>query len=51
MARAFHQALQGAGVETGLMKHPDEPHGISQPRHRADKLRQILDWFGKYSEE
>ena len=51
MARAFHQALRGAGVETGLVIFPNEAHGISQPRHRADKLQRILDWFENHSGE
>ncbi len=49
MARAFHQALLGAGVETGLVIYPNESHGIRQPRHRADKVRRIVEWFDKYS--
>ncbi len=49
MAKAFHQALLGAGVPTGLVIYPNESHGIKQPRHRADKIRRIVDWFEKYS--
>ena len=49
MARAFHQALLGAGVETGLVIYPNESHGIRQPRHRADKVRRIVDWFELHS--
>ena len=48
MARAFHQALLGAGVETGLVIYPDESHGIRQPRHQADKIRRILEWFERH---
>ncbi len=49
MGRAFHRALFQAGVPTGLIIYPDEPHGIRQPRHRADKLNRILDWFDQHS--
>ncbi len=49
MARAFHQALLGAGVETGLVIYPNESHGIRQPRHRADKIRRIVEWFEGHS--
>lgn len=45
MGKAFHQALLHAGVPTGLVIYPDESHGIRQPRHRADKLARILEWF------
>ncbi len=48
MARAFHQALLGAGVETGLVIYPNESHGIRQPRHRADKISRIVRWFDEY---
>ena len=49
MGKAFHQALLSSGVPTGLIIYPNEPHGIRQPRHRADKLQRILDWFEKHS--
>lgn len=49
MGQAFHQALLGAGVPTGLVIYPDEPHGIRQSAHRADKLRRILAWFEEHS--
>ena len=49
MGKAFHQALLSAGVPTGLIIYPNEPHGIRQPRHRADKLQRILDWFEEHS--
>lgn len=45
MGRAFHQALLRVGVQTQLVIYPNERHSIAQPRHRADKLRRILDWF------
>ena len=50
MGRAFHQALLGAGVSTQLVIYPNERHAIAQPRHRADKLQRILDWFERHSE-
>ena len=45
MGRAFHRALLRTGVPTQLVIYPDERHAIAQPRHRADKLRRILNWF------
>ena len=45
MGRAFHQALLRADVQTQLVIYRNERHSIAQPRHRADKLRRILDWF------
>lgn len=50
MGKAFHQALLSAGVATGLIIYPNESHGIRQPRHRADKLQRILDWFEEHSD-
>lgn len=51
MGKAFHQALLRAGVQTQLVIYPNERHSISQPRHRADKLRRILDWFESGAQE
>jgi dipeptidyl aminopeptidase/acylaminoacyl peptidase len=51
MGRAFHQALLRAGVRTQLVIYPNERHSITQPRHRADKLRRILDWFERGRQE
>ncbi len=48
MAKAFHQGLLRAGVETGLVIYPDESHIIRQPRHQADKIRRIVQWFEKH---
>lgn len=45
MGRAFHRALLQAKVHTQLVIYPQERHAISQPQHRADRLRRILDWF------
>ena len=51
MGRAFHQALLRAGAQTQLVIYPNERHSIAQPRHRADKLRRILDWFKRSGQE
>ena len=45
MGMAFHQALLARGVPTQMVIYPDEGHGIRQPRHRADVLRRVLNWF------
>ncbi len=50
MGQAFHRALLQAGVQTQLVIYPEERHAISQPRHRADKLKRILDWFEAHGE-
>jgi dipeptidyl aminopeptidase/acylaminoacyl peptidase len=51
MGRAFHQSLLRAGVQTELVIYSNERHSITQPRHRADKLRRILDWFDGNGQE
>ncbi|MFP6764847.1 MAG: S9 family peptidase [Planctomycetaceae bacterium] len=51
MGRAFYQALRRADVQTQLVIYPNERHSIAQPRHRADKIRRILDWFKRGRQE
>ncbi len=48
MGRMFYESLKASGVETGMVIYPDEGHGIRQPRHRADVLRRVLDWFAEH---
>jgi dipeptidyl aminopeptidase/acylaminoacyl peptidase len=34
-----------------FVRFPEESHGLAvlgTPRHRLERLRIILDWFGKY---
>ena len=49
MGQAFHQALLQTGASTQLVIYPNERHAISQPRHQADKLQRILDWFERHA--
>ncbi len=51
MGRAFHRALLQAKVQTQLVIYPQERHEISQPQHRTDRLRRILDWFETHTED
>jgi len=44
-AEEMYIALKKLGVETVLVRYPDEGHGVRQPAHRADYYRRILDWF------
>ncbi|HJN08088.1 MAG TPA: S9 family peptidase [Pirellulaceae bacterium] len=49
MGRAYYQSLSARGVPTQMVIYPDEGHGIRQPRHRADVLRRVLNWFDRHS--
>jgi dipeptidyl aminopeptidase/acylaminoacyl peptidase len=51
MGRASHQALMRTGVQTQLVIYPNERHSITQPRHRANKLWRIRDWFERGGQE
>ena len=44
---AYH-ALRAAGVPTGLVLYPAEPHGFKRPANRADRDRRMLGWFLAY---
>lgn len=44
-------ALKRLGVDTKLVRFPDEPHGLSRggrTDRRVARLTQIMDWFDKY---
>ena len=50
-AEQLFTALKKQGVDTELVRFPDEGHGLSrrgQPIHRAQRLELILDWFDRY---
>ncbi|HXY32883.1 MAG TPA: S9 family peptidase [Planctomycetaceae bacterium] len=45
----YYQALKLLGVETVLVRVPDEPHGIQvRPSHHVAKILYILTWFDKH---
>ncbi len=44
-------ALKMLGVDTEMIRYPDEPHGLSRggrTDRRIDRLNHILRWFNKY---
>lgn len=47
-------ALKKLGREVTFVRFPDEGHGLGalgRPRHRLERWRIVLDWFGKYLSE
>jgi dipeptidyl aminopeptidase/acylaminoacyl peptidase len=45
----YYQALKLLGVESVLVRVPDEPHGASQrPSHQMSKVLHIVAWFDKH---
>jgi dipeptidyl aminopeptidase/acylaminoacyl peptidase len=47
----FFVALRHAGVESELVRFPDEGHELTrsgQPRHRVDRFEIVLDWHGRH---
>lgn len=45
----YYKALKMLGVESVLVRVPDEPHGIRRrPSHAAAKLTTLVGWFEKY---
>ena len=47
----FYVALRKLGVETEMIRYPDEPHGLSRSGRtdrRVDRLQNILRWFDKH---
>jgi acylaminoacyl-peptidase len=45
----YYQALKLLGVESVLVRVPDEPHGISvRPSHHMSKILHILAWFERH---
>jgi len=50
-AEEFFVALKEVGVETELVRFPDETHELSRsgkPKHREERLHHILRWFNRY---
>jgi acylaminoacyl-peptidase len=45
----YYQALKILGVESVLVRVPEEPHGIQvRPSHHMSKILHILAWFDKH---
>lgn len=50
-AEQLFAALKKQGKEVVFARFPDESHDLSrsgQPQHRIERLRLILDWFGRH---
>ncbi len=46
----YYSALQMLGVESVLVRVPDEPHGISvRPSHHVSKIMHIMGWINKHN--
>lgn len=51
-AELFHRGLRKEGVDTRLVRYPDEGHELSrggQPSHIVDRIERIARWFDGYS--
>jgi acylaminoacyl-peptidase len=45
----YYQALKMLGVESVLVRVPDEPHGTSvRPSHHISKILHIIGWFDQH---
>lgn len=45
----YYQALKLLGVESVLVRVPDEPHGIqARPSHHVSKIAHIIGWFDRH---
>jgi dipeptidyl aminopeptidase/acylaminoacyl peptidase len=52
-AELYHRILRKHGVDTRLVRYPDEGHELSrsgQPGHIVDRIERIARWFDGYSE-
>jgi len=53
-AEQWYVALKRLGVETKLVRFPDENHELSRsgkPKHRIERLEHIIGWFDEYGEK
>jgi acylaminoacyl-peptidase len=45
----YYQALKLLGVETVLVRVPDEPHGIAvRPSHQLSRILHVIGWFDRH---
>jgi len=52
-AELYHRILRKHGVDTRLVRYPDEGHEFSrsgQPGHIVDRIERIVRWFDGYAE-
>jgi dipeptidyl aminopeptidase/acylaminoacyl peptidase len=52
-AELFYRLLRKHGVDTRLVRYPDEGHELSrsgQPAHIVDRLERVARWFDGYAE-
>jgi len=48
----YYQALKLLGVESMLVRVPDEPHGIQvRPSHHMSKILHIIGWFDSHRQQ
>ncbi len=47
-AQVTYQSLKFLGVPTEFVHYPREPHGIREPRHRADWLMRQAAWLDRW---
>ncbi len=47
-AQVTYQSLKALGVPTEFVHYPREPHGLREPRHRADWLDRMGDWLDRW---
>jgi acylaminoacyl-peptidase len=48
-AEQYYRALKLLGVDTVLVRVPDEPHGTAvRPSHLMDRLLTVIGWFERY---
>jgi dipeptidyl aminopeptidase/acylaminoacyl peptidase len=47
-AMQLYQRLKLLRVPTELVIYPGESHSMSIPSHYVDRLRRLIDWFGRY---
>ncbi|MFB3893684.1 MAG: prolyl oligopeptidase family serine peptidase [Phycisphaerae bacterium] len=40
----FYRLIKHHGVETKLVLYPREPHGIGEPRHKINHVKEIVEW-------
>ena len=47
-SQELYTALTTLGVPCEFVHYPREPHGIREPRHRADYYARLLAWFDRW---
>jgi dipeptidyl aminopeptidase/acylaminoacyl peptidase len=47
-SQQLYQALRALGVPAEFVHYPREPHGLREPRHRADWLVRMRGWFDRW---